>query len=228
VSQEIVLFTAVFGQPDVLFDPMLPLPEVEKICFTDLEFMGQSRYRMVQVDLDELPPAKRNRRVKIFWPEIFDSYDYSLYVDSTAEVLADPRDLIQYLEPGSDIAMFRAAQRDCLYREAIECVRLGLDDPGLIRQQVAKYRGEGLLPPTGLWAGTAILRRHTPAMREFAQVWWREVEQFSCRDQISLPYVIWKTGARVSILPGSIFANEFVAWQPWVRREERFRGLWRG
>lgn len=223
-----VLFTAVFGKPDVLFDPMLPLPEVEKICFTDLEFLGQSRYRMVHVDLHELPPAKRNRRVKIFWPEIFDCFDYSLYVDSTVQVLVDPRDLIQYLDPGSDIAVFRAKLWHCLYREAIECVRLGLDDPSLIRQQVANYRGEGLLPPTGLWAGTVILRRHTLAMREFAQAWWREVEQFSCRDQISLPYVVWRTGAQVSVLPGSIYANEFVAWRRGTRRDGGFRGLWKG
>jgi hypothetical protein len=228
VSQEMILFTAVFGKPDVLFDPMLPLPEVEKVCFTDLEFMGQSRYRMVQVDLSELPPAKRNRRVKIFWPEIFDSYDYSLYVDSTAEVQVDPRELIRFLEPGSDIALFRAKLWDCLYREAIECVRQDLDDPARIRQQVAKYRGEGLLPPTGLWAGTVVLRRHTPAMQEFARVWWREVERFSCRDQISLPYVVWRTGAQVSALPGSVYANEFVAWRPWARRDEVFRGLWKG
>jgi len=220
MSQEMIVFTAVFGHPDMLFVPALPLPDVEVVCWTDMDYVGQTRYRMVKVDLHELPARKRNRRVKIFWPEVLDCFAYSLYVDSTVRVLVDPRDLIQYLEPGSDIAQFRAFERDCLYEEARAVVRLGKDAPGVVRRQVSKYRGEGLFPPTGLWASTVILRRHTPLMREFCQSWWAEVEAFSRRDQISFPYVVAKSGIKVSELPGTILSNDFVQWMPWDRRSE--------
>ena len=220
MSQEMILFTAVFGHPDMLFDPALPLPDVEVVCWTDMDYVGQTRYRMVKTDLHELPPPKRNRRVKIFWPEVLDCFAYSLYVDSTVRVLVDPRDLIQYLEPGSDIAQFRAFERDCLYEEARAVVRLGKDDREVVRKQVTRYRKEGILPPTGLWAGTVILRRHTPLMREFCQSWWAEVEAFSRRDQISFPYAVVRSGIRVSELPGTIIHNDFVQWRPWYRKGE--------
>ena len=212
---DIVVFTGVFGKPDVFLQPAVLLDEVEAVCYTDLDFVGESAYRMIHVDLDSLSPPKRNRRVKIYWPEIFDCFDYSLYLDSSVELRVDPRELIQFLEPGSDIAVFRHPDRDCAYREGRVCVKMGLADRGVMHRQLTAYRRARFLPGFGLWACTVILRNHTPRMADFSRRWWHEVERHSHRDQVSFPYVVWETETQVSEFPGSLRDNELISWRPW-------------
>lgn len=222
---DMVVFTGVFGRPDVLCEPAVPLDGVDLVCYTDLEFTGQSAFRMIELHLDSLSPPKRNRRVKIWWPEIFDCFDYSLYMDSNVELRVDPHELIRFLEPGSDIAVFRHPDRDCPYQEGRVCMRAGMADSTLVRRQLAYYRAAGLWPRSGLWAGTFILRRHTPRMQVFSETWWREVETFSGRDQISFPYVVWLLGTQVSEFPGNLRDNEFMIWHRHDARSSQFTSL---
>ena len=218
-----VVFTAVFGQPDVLYEPAVPLDGVDLVCYTDLEFTGESAFRMIRVNLDSLSPRKRNRRVKIWWPEIFERFDYSLYMDSTVELRVDPRELIRLMKPGCDVAVFRHPDRDCPFQEGRVCIRAGMADPWVMREQLARYRGMGLPPGSGLWAGTFILRRHTPLMRVFSQSWWQEVERFSERDQVSFAYVVWKLGIPVSEFPGDLRDNDLMVWHRHDARSSRFK-----
>jgi len=220
---DVVVFTAVFGQPDVLFEPSVPLDGVDLVCYTDLEFTGQSAFRMIELRLDDLPPRKRTRRVKIWREEVLDCFAYSLYMDSTVELRVGPRELIQYLEPDSDIAVFRHPDRDCAYQEGRVCMRAGMADHDVVREQLAYYRAAGLPPGNGLWAGTFVLRRHTPRMRVFSETWWQEVDVFSCRDQISFPYVAWMMGTRVSVFPGGLRCNELMTWRRHDERPSEFR-----
>ena len=210
-----VIFTGVFGQTDVFLEPAVPLDDVEAVCYTDLDFVGESTYRMIHVDLDSLSPPKRNRRVKIYWPEIFDCFDYSLYLDSNVELLVHPREFIQFLETGSDIAVFRHPDRICAYHEGRVCMHAGLAEAMVMRDQLTAYRTAGFPPGFGLWACTVVLRNHTPRMRELNRRWWHEVEQHSHRDQVSFPYVVWETETQVSEFPGSLGDNELISWRPW-------------
>jgi hypothetical protein len=224
--KEIYAYTGVFGKPDVLLEPSYSAWGVPLFCFTDLRFRGRSMWQMVHVDLGDLPRAKRNRKVKIWWPPAFKGYRYSLYLDSTVELRVDPRELIQFLDPGSDICVFRHPHRDCLYEEARAVKRLRKAAPRLVDLQVAAYRERGVPPHSGLWACTVILRRHTSFMRDFCRRWWEEVRRFSHRDQISFPVVVQETGAKVSTFPGSLLDNEFLSWRPWERRKEEWKDAW--
>ena len=220
------VYTAIFGRPDVLLEPFYDAWAVPLRCFTDLTFKGKSVWQMVKLRFDDLPPVRRNRKIKIWCPAMFRGYEYSLYVDSNVEILVDPRELIQFLEPGSDICVFRHPERDCLYEEARVVMRRRLDDPEVVRRQVARYRERGVKPHAGLWACTVILRRHTSFMMDFCAAWWAEVDAFSCRDQISFPYIVGKTGAKVSTFPGSLLNNEFISWRPWERRKGEWKDAW--
>jgi hypothetical protein len=212
---DMIVYTGVFGKPDVLLEPAVPLDEVEAVCYTDLEFKGESAYRMIPLHLDALSPPKRNRKVKIWHQEVFDCFDYSLYVDSGVELLVDPRELIRFLEPGSDIAVFRHPDRDCAYREGRVCIQMGVADRTVMQRQLAAYRKERFPPRFGLWACTVVLRNHTPRMADFNRRWWHEVETHSHRDQVSFPFVVWDTDMHVSALPGDLRDNDLISWRPW-------------
>lgn len=209
-KKKIVLFTAVFGKPDNLYDPTLPLPDVDKICYTDMKYTGQSCYNFVRIHLDKFPPTKRNRKIKIcIPPDIFDEYRYSLYIDSTILLKEDPNVFLELFEPDSDIMMFEHPDRGCLYDEGTVCALWGKDDKTVIQKQLDKYRSDNYPTKNNLYATGVILRRHTERMREFSKLWWKEVQNYSHRDQISIPYIVWKYNIKVSIIPGNIWSNTY-------------------
>jgi len=106
---------------------------------------------------------------------------------------------------GADIAVFAHAERYCLYQEAAHCIHRHKDDPEVIRRQVSRYTQEGVPANYGLAECSILLRRHTKQVREFNELWWNEILAGSVRDQISFPYVAWKTGIKVNYIPGAVW-----------------------
>ncbi len=210
---KLLIYTAVFGKPDLLLDPVLPLPEIDKVCFTDMEFQGKSQFDIVQLPLDPTTPAKNQRHVKIHWAAIFQQYDYSLYLDSNVQLKIDPTIFIDMLED-NDLLLFRHAFRSCIYDEAAVCINYRLGNSTEIARQVIKYVSSGYPKNSGLYRCTVLFRKHTKEMQEFSKLWWGEVNTFSHRDQISFPYVRNKLGIGVSVFDKLWVGN------PWFKGYE--------
>ena len=85
--KDIFVYTGVFSRPDVLFEPCYEAWSVPLYCYTDMKFLGKSVWKMRRLVFDGLSGRRQNRKVKICWPVIFRGYDYSLYIDSTVELL---------------------------------------------------------------------------------------------------------------------------------------------
>ncbi len=93
---------------------------------------------------------------------------------------------------------------------------------------MGKYIGEPLIeqartyaevfPGGRLLAGGCIVRDHRPRtdgrfdrddVCRFEKAWFDECVFWSAQDQISLPYMLWKECLEYSLLPGSIYQNDF-------------------
>ena len=224
MKDKLLVYTAVYGVPDVVMEPSVISPQCDYRLYTDLLFAGRSRYEVVIREASILDARRAQRWVKILGPEDWEAYEGSLYLDSTVQLKADPTLFLDLLEPGSDIMLFRHYKRDCLYDEADVVVERGLDDRETVGQQVMDYREAGYPPHNGLWAGTVVLRRHTEAMREFSREWWREVAWRSSRDQISLSFVLWALGVKVTPFPSQVWwGNPWFRWELHDHKYNRFR-----
>lgn len=214
---KLVIYTGVFDKPDIVYDPVPALPEIDKFCYTNIESLGVSGYQIVPVQLDDAQGRKKQRHIKIFWPEIFDNYEYSLYLDSNIQLRVDPNVFIDFLLPDSDLLVFRHPSRDCLYSEAQVCIDRGFANSLVVSKQLEKYRTEGYPENNGLYAGGIIFRRHTKPVLEFSKMWWEEVQMFSQRDQISFPYIVWKCNLSVSTFPdGNLYNNPWIKVNPHI------------
>jgi hypothetical protein len=143
----------------------------------------------------------------------FPGYDFSVWIDGDMALLEDPRILVdRYLvKPGHfhaqqayDVARYapKGAVHSNLYHEAALCIRNGKDNSEVIRRQVERYRSEGCPESSGLWMGGIILRRHNhPRSVTVGEAWFDEVMRESRRDQIALPYVLWKTKNSIVTIP---------------------------
>ena len=131
--------------------------------------------------------------------------------------------LVQQMD-GYDIGLFPHELRDRVEDEVAACVARGkVQDAGPIRAEYAAYRAEGFADAAGSLSENAVLfRRHgAQPVRDAMALWWDLVARHSGRDQISLPYVVWKTG-----LPVHRFDFSYRRANPWfyVYRHRRDDG----
>jgi hypothetical protein len=99
--------------------------------------------------------------------------------------------------------------RNCIYKELEACIRLKKDDPQIMQKQINSYRSAGMPEHYGLIEANLLVRdHHNPACIEIMERWWQEITRHSCRDQLSLPFVLWKMGISVPEI-GQISSNVY-------------------
>lgn len=199
-----VLYTAVFGIFGKGRTHDVSTPNVDKICYTDLKNFTWRDYQVRKINLSHISPlsVRQQRYAKICIPdEIFNNYEYSIYVDLKHPIDVDFDRYASCLEPECDFATrsHRYKRRICVYEEGRVCANGGKGDRKQIAKQLDFYRSENYPTNNGLYATFIVFRRHTPRLKEFSKLWWEQIEKFSHRDQISLPYVAWKCGMEISL-----------------------------
>ena len=127
--------------------------------------------------------------------------EYSIWIDGNITLLVTPEEMIEKYLKDTDIAVFKHPVRDCIYDEATECAKRGLDDPEVLIEQAVTYENDGYAKHKGLCECGVILRRHTKKVEQFNNAWWSEYTRHSKRDQISFMYAIDKVGLRVNAIP---------------------------
>ena len=198
--KKFVLYTAIFGKMGRgVHTPEISIPDVDRTCFTDLN-IKHDFYKIEKMNLDSLVAVRRQRWIKICIPdEIFDNYEYSVYVDCKRNSVINFEWLLDFMESGSDFVTRQHKTRDCVYDEGQVCIEKRIDDEATILEQLDSYRRERYPVHNGLHYSYILLRRHTKKLKEFSRLWWGQLEKYSFRDQISLPYVAWKHGVKISI-----------------------------
>lgn len=206
-----ICYTAITGGYDD-FDRTLARanPGWECWLLTDrLPFWDLEGWRHRRLPKSELSPRMQARRCKILAHEMFPSAAYTVWLDGNLRLKPHLKlNNVLNLRPGS---WFVTAEhgRGCVYKEAAECLRLGLDDPAVIQRQVRRYRLEGLPADAGLYETRMIVREHNDCIRDLNLAWWAEVEGGCCRDQVALPYAVWKEDRHVTTISGQTFHDTF-------------------
>lgn len=162
--------------------------------------MKNDFYDMKIMNLGDMTPVMRQRFIKICIPdEIFDNYEFSAYVDCKRPIEINFRwcEKLLNARPRSHFLTREHPKRDCLYAEGRKCIEVKKGNKADIRKQKNFYKSEGYPAGNGLYYTSWLFRRHTKKMKEFSKLWWEQLNLYSHRDQISLPYVAWKHGMRI-------------------------------
>jgi hypothetical protein len=143
-----------------------------------------------------LDPARASRRSKLMPHRFFPEAEWSVWLDNKSRLLRDPAEIVAAVQAqgGADFFAFPHFRRDCVYDEGQTVWENGLDDYRTVRERMNTYRAEGMPRHFGLIEGHFIVRRHTEAVAAFGEQWFDQVCRHSRRDQISFPYLVWKSG----------------------------------
>ncbi|MFX1712304.1 glycosyltransferase domain-containing protein [Stutzerimonas stutzeri] len=207
-KNRLVVYTALFGDYDGLIDPPEKFEGCDFICFTDQKYLKSNIWDIRLVEECDLPPNMMNRRCKIL-PHLFlAEYEQSLYIDANVTLLKSPVVLSQKYLTRFDFVAPKHFARDCAYAEAKECIVLMKDRVRRIKSQMRRYKDEGLPYNFGLSENNILLRNHLRKnVTELMEGWWQEMQRESQRDQLSLPYMLWKSEMIYSYMDESARGN---------------------
>ena len=203
---KIAIITSISKLSQELHEPKNVFDDVDYHAFVD-EISEKktiwNQHKINHLTFDKKYEGRRLAKIYKVLPNLFlPNYDYYIWIDSTHEVIIHPRTIIEKMGEGSEIGLFHHSQRNCVYDEIEELVKLNYDNFQLLMGFSDFLKSENYPEKNGLFELSVIVRKNSHLVNSINIFWWEIICKFSSRDQISLPYVLNK----MSITP-YIFQN---------------------
>lgn len=214
-TDRIAVYTAIFGEYDNLNEPECFPDNCDFYIITDQNVKKDSIWKPIPLNLRDYElegksNIVKNRFFKMFPDKLFADYKYSIYVDGNFKILTDLTEFIHGMGKYG-IKMHNHYRRNCVYKEIDKCLALGKDTSANLTAHKEHLVKEGMPGEYGLLEAPIIVREHhNPLCRKLMNDWWHEFLQYSRRDQISFPYVLWKNNIKTSeiaLLGNDIYSN---------------------
>jgi len=209
-----VVFTANFGN----YVPLNPPPPlgVPCIAFTD---GPQNVYgwdaRLIELHGDT--PRLQAKWPKMHTHELFPEHDIAIWIDAGCRIArADFAQVMSDALGDAPMVFFPHRWRKSIYPEALETLALPKYNGLPVIAQGQAYRTEGYPDTLGLSECTCFaVRIHDPCTLRFMEAWWAEQLKWTPCDQLSWPYVVWKTDTPVKWMPYDFAHQDLFDWVTW-------------
>lgn len=205
--ERIAVYTAVFSSYDELLEPKFLPDNCDFYFFSDSVTVPENSIwkagelpDSVQKEMSDFSPTEKNRYLKMHPDVLFPQYDYSVYIDGNLMLYTDPTEYINRLSKYG-ISFYTHYRRCCVYEE----FRAVSAKHRMTVKQVAEVKhfllGAGMPEKYGLLECPVIARRHhQPECKKLMSEWWKLFRRFPYRDQVLLPYVLFKNRIRTEEL----------------------------
>lgn len=194
-NKKIAIYTCVTGGYDQIPEPVLNKKNIEYFAFTDSSAFSSQIWK--KKDIPEHLLGKDNsyinRYIKLHPHEFFPDYDFVIYIDGNVKLISDITKDLELVNPNIGLATFRHCVRDCAYEEAKACLILNKGNKKQIKSQMRRFEKEGFPHHFGLFECTLLFAKICDESKQIFANWWNElISSQSGRDQLALPYVVWK------------------------------------
>lgn len=211
-KNSMVIYTAIIGDYDELKTPKQVLNDCSYVCFTDKENIKSDVWQIRHVNSGD-DPRKTVREYKMFPHKFLSEYKTSIWVDASLELQGNMWEYIKKYQYSSPILLFPHPYRICIYEEAAACIHYNMAEKEVILKQINTYYENEYPVNNGLVCGGCIVRQHQNRdIQVLMEEWWNEVCTYSKRDQLSLPYLMWKNHINYDL------CNEFIENNAWIKK----------
>ena len=196
------VYTCITNNYDKIFEPYFL--NTDYFLFTDNLILDENsiwKKKNIPDKIKKFKGNKINRYCKMHPFELLDGYDFSIYIDGNVQVVSDISGLCDIAkESKCGIAMHQHPNRNCTNIEAKACEICHRGNIEKIHKQMMKYRKEKFPEKFGFCEATIIVcDLKNPVAKKIMSDWYDEFcKSESERDQLALPYVIWKNGYNMS------------------------------
>lgn len=175
--------------PKALFNQDL---DVDYLYYTDgeapdgwtkmpMESGGRKESRFYKINSHLLPP-----------------HDISIYIDASYSIQRPVSRILEHFDMNADIGLCPHISSTCVYQHAMMVMLLQLCKQKVVFEQVGRYAQEGLPEQMGLSENGLIVRKNNGIIKELNELWWNEYTKGSQRDQLSMPYALWKVQPKIN------------------------------
>lgn len=211
--KSVVVYTAIRDGYDKLKEPKVINNNFKYICFTNnninsevWEVINPKEYIDTEIE------TYWDKKLKIMPHKFFPEYDTSIWVDGSMQIIGEISEYMTMYQKYSDILMMPHYERECVYEEAAACIMQGKGQKKDIINQISYYCSESYPYDNGLVCGGFMVRNHNIGyVKKVMEDWWKQICIFSTRDQISLPYVLWKNQCVVDV------SKEYCNDNDWIK-----------
>lgn len=193
--RKIAIVTASIGGID---DEVVHVPQT--IGYDSYRFTGNNR----------LPPRLEAKIPKMFGWQIYQGYDYYLWLDGN--ISFNKPDTLAYLLDqikDHDIVVIKHNRRPNI-RQEVRYLRKGINQESIYivsrynkelwQEQYKEICKDKEYMDDLLVIGGIFLYRNTPEVQQMFKEWWYHVSRYNVQDQISFPYVLKKSGIKIKVL----------------------------
>lgn len=205
---KIIYFTAIFGWYDNLKDPKQVNKNAKYICFCDRYTKRKLKNKCKVWKFKVVEPKQKTlRRENRYWKINSHitlknyNYDISVYVDGRFQIWQDFTPKLERWLGNNHFALETITSINCSYTQAENYMKKNVCDKHLATKQIEFYKEEGFPKHYGLTANYFIIRRNSRRVNNVNKRWWKQIENFCTRDQVSFMYSLWKEGESYSPLP---------------------------
>jgi hypothetical protein len=196
------VYTVIINDYDNLRPPEIVERGVDYVCFSD-EFHVCPPWRIVPCPRVFL--GWQDSRLPKMLPHLWFPHGITIYHDASLRMRAAPSDIIAGDLGDAEMALYRHPCRTSVRAEMECCERESIGYGNEMKLQVERYERFGI---KGLFAGGCIVRRNTPNVKRFNEIWWREFNMGCSRDQIALPCAVQKSEVTYNVINADIMQDK--------------------
>jgi hypothetical protein len=215
VDRRIAVYTANFNSKDFLRSPIAykQRDDIDFFAFVDNnEASVVTPYVNITYSLTENDITKNARKLKILGHPVLEAYDLLIWHDANFQLNFEYIDELIAFVDDSAMATFKHPNRNDFYSEAMTCIRVLKDKPlGILRQSIY-YFIKGLKTHSGLSSTGILIKKNNSESKLFLNFWYKQVEQFSRRDQLALAFSEHQTPGFVSKIEANIFQSKYAVY----------------
>lgn len=205
---KIVVYTAIFGDFDILKAQPKQTIDCEFVCFTDnpkiyCEAEATRQFNIILCPTENRHPRIEAKRYRTHPSEVFgrlypDKFDFFVYMDWSARLKSEHAiaDLMKEFDDTSDLLVFKHPERDCIFDEAEFTANAKMKKYFWLEKkmldQVAYYKKQGMPEMYWLSATWLIVSKNNKKSAQFLSDWRNECIKWTYQDQLSFDYLVRK------------------------------------
>lgn len=202
-DKKIVIYSCITGDYDDILEPLYVPENIKYVLYTNSKEITSKNWEIRQIPeyIEKIGNNLLiNRYIKMHPHELFkNEFDYSIYIDGNIKTISDVSSFVNKINNKTGLAIHRHYARDDIYMEVEACILYKKGSKEKLKTQAQNYKNEGMPAHFGLLECNVLvsdLKNETA--KTIFDSWWDEfIKSESLRDQISLPYIIWKMGYKV-------------------------------
>ena len=217
-KNRVAVFSAITNGYDTLKLPEHLDPDFDYVLFTDSPASDTGIWEIRPIVSFHSDRTRAARFVKTHPHTLLQEYDVAVWIDSNIMILGDIDHLIrEVMASGAALGAIPHPSRETVYEEVVSCSNRGKDEISVMEEQIEKYRGESFSHSDLIESNFLVFNLRHEKIKSFLDAWWREIDLHSRRDQLSLNYALFRTGAgwhRLTERPNSIRNHPEFAFVP--------------